>query len=538
MILVGGSEIFGINSGGQSINKIYLGSNLIYPSSDISLPIITSISDNVLIEIDDSSSLQVVATGSSLTYQWKKNGTAISGETSDTLSFASAQLTDNGRYTVTVTNPGGSVTSDEIIFIVSEQVLTSLSEIANLEFDFDFATATDSSGKVVSITDSENGIVDSQGNSSLAPAYFSSGGLNDLPFAKFVGAKLLTGPVLMPSATEVTIFIIRKIFEAQGSFVGYWGNGSGDGYAFLDGSNSNRVAALLPNQTTIDCEDKSVPGGWEMRVATFATTAPKVVNYSVLGNLINESASSEFVTPTTSNTIGAHPNTNSTLNQGIQRVFGMSSRATLSQIRSISNYFWMNFNLPLPANIVTEGDSITASNGYPELLWQNLLTAGHYVYVRNLAVAGSTSGPWGSPSNNVIDRLPAVLNSYDPRVVNIFTLMIGHNNLGDAELWWDDIVYICNTVKSVGYKVIIQTTLNSTVEISNPLAAANLLEVNTRTRNQWSTTLTADALVDSNAIPAMVDPEDTDYYYDGVHITALGAAEIEAVLRPAVEDLL
>jgi hypothetical protein len=63
-------------------------------------------------------SFQAVATGSSpLAYQWKKagvnlrDGGNISGSTNATLTLASVAAADAGDYTVTVSNPAGSVTS-------------------------------------------------------------------------------------------------------------------------------------------------------------------------------------------------------------------------------------------------------------------------------------------------------------------------------------------------------------------------------------------------------------------------------------------
>jgi len=57
--------------------------------------------------------LEVAAAGTApLTYQWKKNGTNISGATSSILTLGNAQSTDAGDYTVTVTNGSGSATSD------------------------------------------------------------------------------------------------------------------------------------------------------------------------------------------------------------------------------------------------------------------------------------------------------------------------------------------------------------------------------------------------------------------------------------------
>ncbi|MBO7107403.1 MAG: immunoglobulin domain-containing protein, partial [Verrucomicrobia bacterium] len=59
-----------------------------------------------------SVTFSVTASGSTpLNYQWKKNGTAISGATSASYTIKSATTSDAGSYTVTVSNSAGSVTS-------------------------------------------------------------------------------------------------------------------------------------------------------------------------------------------------------------------------------------------------------------------------------------------------------------------------------------------------------------------------------------------------------------------------------------------
>ncbi len=56
--------------------------------------------------------LTVVAnTTANVTYQWRRNGTALTGATAATLALANLQSADAGTYTVVVTNPFGSTTS-------------------------------------------------------------------------------------------------------------------------------------------------------------------------------------------------------------------------------------------------------------------------------------------------------------------------------------------------------------------------------------------------------------------------------------------
>ena len=59
-----------------------------------------------------SAAYSVKASGTSLHYQWSRNGTAISGEVSSSYTTAPTAFADSGAtYTVTVSNAGGSVTS-------------------------------------------------------------------------------------------------------------------------------------------------------------------------------------------------------------------------------------------------------------------------------------------------------------------------------------------------------------------------------------------------------------------------------------------
>ena len=55
-------------------------------------------------------SVTAYATGP-FTYQWRRNGIAISGATADTLVFSSSAVSDSGDYSVVVTNSRGLVVS-------------------------------------------------------------------------------------------------------------------------------------------------------------------------------------------------------------------------------------------------------------------------------------------------------------------------------------------------------------------------------------------------------------------------------------------
>mgnify|MGYP003342957305 CR=1 FL=1 len=59
-----------------------------------------------------TANFSVAATGSgTLTYQWRKDGSALAGQTTATLTLNSLLATDAGGYSVVVANGSGSVTS-------------------------------------------------------------------------------------------------------------------------------------------------------------------------------------------------------------------------------------------------------------------------------------------------------------------------------------------------------------------------------------------------------------------------------------------
>src|SRR3990167_10464207 len=68
----------------------------------------------------ESVTFSVVATGAPLTYQWKKDGTTISGATSSSYTINSVSDSDGADYTVVVTNSCGSTTSAAATLTVND----------------------------------------------------------------------------------------------------------------------------------------------------------------------------------------------------------------------------------------------------------------------------------------------------------------------------------------------------------------------------------------------------------------------------------
>jgi hypothetical protein len=67
----------------------------------------------------ESISYSVAAIGPlPITYQWQKNGAAISGQTTTSFSIGNVHVSDTANYTVKLTNPSGSVTSSVVSLTV------------------------------------------------------------------------------------------------------------------------------------------------------------------------------------------------------------------------------------------------------------------------------------------------------------------------------------------------------------------------------------------------------------------------------------
>jgi len=95
-------------------------------STTTSAPSITTQPSSVSVSSGSSATFTVVATGSgTLSYQWYKDSTAISGATSASYTVSSASSSDAGSYYVVVTNSAGSTTSSSATLTISSTTTAS-----------------------------------------------------------------------------------------------------------------------------------------------------------------------------------------------------------------------------------------------------------------------------------------------------------------------------------------------------------------------------------------------------------------------------
>jgi hypothetical protein len=115
-----------VTSTGQSTWQVannYPGSVVCATGSSVTpgAPTITTQPASQTVTAGQTATFSVVATGSgTLTYQWSKNGAAISGATAASYTTPATTAADNGaRFTVAVTNTGGTTTSSAATLTVS-----------------------------------------------------------------------------------------------------------------------------------------------------------------------------------------------------------------------------------------------------------------------------------------------------------------------------------------------------------------------------------------------------------------------------------
>ena len=81
------------------------------PSQTPGVPVVLAQPRSQIASVTNAVSFGVSATGTGLTYQWRKDGNDIIGATARFFSLANVNRSNNGDYSVVISGPGGSATS-------------------------------------------------------------------------------------------------------------------------------------------------------------------------------------------------------------------------------------------------------------------------------------------------------------------------------------------------------------------------------------------------------------------------------------------
>jgi len=163
-------------------------------------PTITTQPVNQTVYIGQPATFSVVAAGGApLTYQWMKNGAAISTATSSSYTIPAAAISDSSsQFTVLVTDSTGSVTSSAATLTVQTAAALPLN-LSTSALSFGNVNVASSSMKTVTLTNAGNSNI-SISNTSISGAGFSVSGLSTGTILK-AGQTATLNVMFAPAAT-------------------------------------------------------------------------------------------------------------------------------------------------------------------------------------------------------------------------------------------------------------------------------------------------------------------------------------------------
>ncbi|HWD19439.1 MAG TPA: immunoglobulin domain-containing protein, partial [Verrucomicrobiae bacterium] len=112
----------GLSEYTTTIDNVAEGTNIVSIGLHfVTAPTITAQPTNQTVNVNANAFFNVTAAGTEpLSYQWNFDGDDMSNATNATLNLTAAQLTQAGVYSVTISGPGGSVTSSNVMLFVNQ----------------------------------------------------------------------------------------------------------------------------------------------------------------------------------------------------------------------------------------------------------------------------------------------------------------------------------------------------------------------------------------------------------------------------------
>ena len=231
----------------------------------VTAPAISTQPANQTVIAGQTATFTVAATGTSpMTYQWSKNGAAISGATSSSYTTPAEITSDNSaKFTAVVTNTAGSATSNAATLTVSADSLILNSNVSSLSF-----------GSVnVSTTASQNVTLTNAGNSTVTVSGVTVAG------AGFNASGVSTGLMLNPGQTAT----LAVTFDPSGA-------GSVTGKVTVASNASNSPDAVTLTGTGVAVTNYAVSLSWTASVST--VTGYNTYSSTVSGGPYNKLTSS------------------------------------------------------------------------------------------------------------------------------------------------------------------------------------------------------------------------------------------------------
>src|SRR5688572_850198 len=315
-------------------------------------PVITNQPQNTTVFEGNVASFSVTATGTApLNYQWRKNTANINGATSSTYVIPSATESDEGTYSVVVSNSAGSVTSNDATLTVNPA-----NQLPTATINTPAAGATYAGGDVINFsgtgTDPEDGTL---GSSSFEWYVMFHHDAHTHP-GPTAPDGVTSGSFTIPNSGETSSNVFYRLYlvviDAQG----------GRDTSFTD---------ILPRTSTITINTN--PQGLQITLDGQPFTAPLTVT-TVEGILRTIGAPSPQGTYTFSNWShgGSASQTISTPADDVTYTANYSTIATIITLSALADAY-VNGGKNANANFGTASTLITQTNSSPNKSFETFL---------------------------------------------------------------------------------------------------------------------------------------------------------------------